>query len=137
VFTEYQKDIFRIFSILNIFTLTSLYEPFGRVIIEAMASYVPVIAFSTGGVPEIIIHGQTGILVEVGNYKQMAQEVVSLARNGERRKRIAALAYERVKSAFTLERTIKEIEKLFCEAVKKNSWIIVSIFSILGIPLLS
>lgn len=113
IFIEYQKDLFKIISILDIFTLTSLHEHFGRVIIESMACKIPVIAFNTGGVSEIIIDNKTGFLIEPNNYENLAKKIIELLKNKEIRNYFGNAGFEKVNELFTLDKTIKKVEELF------------------------
>ncbi|MFH1613295.1 MAG: glycosyltransferase family 4 protein [bacterium] len=113
IFIEYQKDLFKIISILDIFTLTSIHEHFGRVIIEAMACKIPVIAFNTGGVSEIIIDNKTGFLIEPNNYKKLAKKIIELLKNNEMKNNFGNAGFKRVNELFNLNETIKKVEELF------------------------
>ena len=80
-FTGYSTDLPRIFSQCDIFVLTSLNEGFGRVIVEAMASGLPVISTKVGGVPEIIEDGVNGILVAPNDHYAFANAIKTLGKN--------------------------------------------------------
>lgn len=64
IITGLRRDVERFYRIFDIFILPSEWEPFGNVLVEAMAFGVPVIATTVGGIPEIIKHGFNGILIE-------------------------------------------------------------------------
>ncbi|MBY0050081.1 glycosyltransferase, partial [Priestia aryabhattai] len=63
---------------LDGFVHSSLYEGLGYTIIEAMASEVPVVASSVGGVKEFVFDGETGLIVEPGNPALLAQAMERL-----------------------------------------------------------
>jgi glycosyltransferase involved in cell wall biosynthesis len=67
-------------------------EPFGMVVLEAMALAKPVIASRTGGPEELIEHGRTGILVAPGDDRTLANEISALARSAERRRELGVAA---------------------------------------------
>src|SRR5206468_12783338 len=60
----------------NLFLLPSEAESFGMAALEAMASEVPVIATATGGLPEVVAHGETGYLLPVGDIDAMAERAI-------------------------------------------------------------
>lgn len=65
--------------------IPSVTEPFGRVVIEAFACEVPVIATNVGGIPEIITNGETGLLVEYGDEEEMALAIQQILQDSELR----------------------------------------------------
>jgi N-acetyl-alpha-D-glucosaminyl L-malate synthase BshA len=71
-------DVERILSMSDVFLLPSESESFGLAALEAMASYVPVVATLTGGIPEVIDHGECGYLEPVGDTKAMARDVLNI-----------------------------------------------------------
>lgn len=83
--------------------LPSYYETFGVAVIEAMSYGLPVVAFSSGAIPEIIENGITGILVPPGDTHCLAQAVVTLMRNPELRKDMGAAAKQKVAECYDAE----------------------------------
>jgi starch synthase len=59
-----REDLIRLHSHASVFVCPSIYEPFGLVILEAMACETPVVASRVGGIPEIVVEGETGYLVD-------------------------------------------------------------------------
>ncbi len=78
-------DLVALYQRAKFVVVPSYYEPFGIVALEAMACARPVIASRTGGLAEIVSDGVNGFLVEVGNHLQLAQRMVNLIQDGERR----------------------------------------------------
>lgn len=72
-FTGHRSDIYRILPELDVLLLTSLEEGLGSVILDAFASKVPVVATNTGGIPELVLSGKTGMLAPVGDYIAIAE----------------------------------------------------------------
>ncbi|MCX5815370.1 MAG: glycosyltransferase family 4 protein [Proteobacteria bacterium] len=78
-FIPFQENIVRVYEALDLLVLPSLCEPFGRVIVEAMAMGKPVVATAAGGALEIVEDGITGLLVPPGNIDAMAEAILKLA----------------------------------------------------------
>ncbi|MFC1580659.1 glycosyltransferase family 4 protein [Thermodesulfobacteriota bacterium] len=81
----------------DVMVLPSENEPFGRVLVEAMASGVPVVASGSGGIPEIIRHKRDGLLVYSGNKDEFAQAVINIFKNHHLRKKLILSGLERSK----------------------------------------
>ena len=90
-------------------------EPFGRVLIEAMACRRPVVAFRSGAVPEIVVDGSTGLLVPFGDTVGMAEAVVDLVRNRTRAEAYGEAGRHRVEGRFTLAASTRGIEAVYGE----------------------
>ena len=88
-------------------------EPFGRVLIEAMAMQVPVIAFSGGGPDEIIDHGKTGILVPAAGTNDMAAAAVRLLADPDARQAMGSAARERARLHFDSVANVQQIEQVY------------------------
>ena len=111
-FTGYRSDIPELLSRHDIFILTSLNEGFGRVLVEAMACGLVIIATKVGGVPEIIQEGVNGLLIEPRNYNQLAESIVYLAQNRDKCREIGK---KNIKNAefYSLNRYIKRVIKIY------------------------
>jgi glycosyltransferase involved in cell wall biosynthesis len=79
VLTGFQKNIAGIIKQLDCFLFTSHTEGFGTSILDAMACHVPVVATRTGGIPEIVLHGHTGLLAPVKNAEALADCLIKVA----------------------------------------------------------
>lgn len=82
-FFGYRTDLPKIFANCDIFVLTSLNEGFGRVLVEAMASGLAIIATKVGGVPEIITDGINGLLIPSDKPDELSKAIVTLYQNPE------------------------------------------------------
>jgi glycosyltransferase involved in cell wall biosynthesis len=81
LFVGKRLDLENVYSLFDVFVLSSRNEGFGTVILEAMQSDVPVVATSVGGVPEIITHAVTGLLVPPESPHELAAAVMKLLQN--------------------------------------------------------
>ncbi|MGB9831272.1 MAG: glycosyltransferase family 4 protein, partial [Fervidicoccus fontis] len=87
-------------------------EPFSMVALEAMAMGKPVVAYSSGGLREIIENKKTGLLVAKGDLRALTEAVEYLINNPEEAYKIGLRARDRVRSVFTADRMIIEYEKI-------------------------
>lgn len=88
-------DLVALYQRAKLVVVPSYYEPFGIVALEAMACGRPVIASRTGGLAEIVNDGVNGFLVEIANHLQLAQRMVSLIQDDERRQAMGQAARAR------------------------------------------
>jgi glycosyltransferase involved in cell wall biosynthesis len=91
-------------------------EPFGRVVAEAMAAGVPVIASRSGGVPEIVRDGVDGLLYPMGDMEALSKAITDLASDPERRESMGRSGRERMSADFPPEKTIDAVEAVFASA---------------------
>jgi glycosyltransferase involved in cell wall biosynthesis len=113
-FTGFRSDVSEIMAASDIIVHSSSEpEPFGRVIIEAMAAGRPVIATAAGGVPEIIEDRVNGILVPPRNPSLMAAAIQELLRHPEQAKQIAERASRYVREHFSPERHVKAVQSVY------------------------
>ncbi|WP_127490878.1 glycosyltransferase family 4 protein [Paenibacillus glycanilyticus] len=120
-FTGFRNDVDQLCCAADLLLLCSENEPFGRVIIEAMAQGTPVIATSGGGVGEIIEHGRSGLLYETGNIPQLADSVRSLLNNDRLRKQISINSVERVSGHFSIDQAAAKTERVYAQMVGEKT----------------
>lgn len=98
----------------SIMVLPSVNEAFGRVVVEAMACGVAVIAFRSGGIPEIITHMRNGILVPEMDAGAFAQAIGQIINDQQLRHSLSDEAKRRA-DFFTIEKTVENISSVFDE----------------------
>jgi glycosyltransferase involved in cell wall biosynthesis len=101
----------------DILLLPSENEPFGRVIVEAMACGVPVVATRSGGAPEIVRHGKDGLLVTAGDVDGIADAMVRILTNSNLRRHLSQSVFKR-SEIFNLGTHIGKMTKVFEEIIK-------------------
>lgn len=112
-YTGFRHDIERFLAAIDVFALPSkTYESFGMVIIEAMAAGKPVIGTALGGIPEIITHEETGILVQPGNPAELASAIEILILNPLLREKLVRQADKKVEDLFTAEASARQLIEL-------------------------
>ena len=85
-------------------------------VLEAMASSLPCIGSSAGGVPEIISHQEDGLLVTPGSVGELRAAIKRLACDGTERKRMGERAREKVRLEFDLERSVEELKAILLQS---------------------
>jgi glycosyltransferase involved in cell wall biosynthesis len=108
-----RSDIPYLLKASDVFVLPSMHEAFGLVLLEAMMAELPVIATSRGGVPEIITHGESGILIEPRNSQAIANAIENLIDDPEMAKKISKAGQKRAREKFDLKRMVEETEDLY------------------------
>jgi glycosyltransferase involved in cell wall biosynthesis len=116
-FLGWQDKMCEVWPKINCLVHTADREPFGRVIVEAMAHRVPVIAVGTCGPSEIIQNNKTGILVQVDDVKGLSEAMVRIARHREFADALANAGYEHVMSSFTADKTAARIQEVYKEVL--------------------
>ena len=118
-FLGIRSDIARLLAAMDVLTVPSQWETFGLVVIEAMAMGTPVVAARVGGIPEIVVEGETGLLVE-RDAAAFARAVVSLLQNPARRASMGLAGQARVQERFTADVMLDRIEDVYGEAVQSR-----------------
>ncbi len=112
-FLGFQKNIREIISQINILVHPAINEPFGRVIIEAMAMEKPVVAYNCGGPKEIIENNKTGFLIEPFNFISLGKTVNALLENDNLSITIGKAARIRIIEKFNITTHVKKMEEVF------------------------
>jgi len=92
-------------------------ETLGMVFLEAMAMRVPPVSFHSGGIPEVIVHGETGFLAEERNVDQLAHYLTLLLGNPALRNKMGEAGRRRVEQEFNLEKQNAKLEALYDEVI--------------------
>jgi glycosyltransferase involved in cell wall biosynthesis len=112
-FVGFRADATDVIAAADLFLLPSPGEPFGLVLLEAMALARPVLATAAGGPLEIVVDGQTGRLVPPSNPAAMAAAVIELLRRPEQLREMGAAGLERFRRCFTADRMAAATEALY------------------------
>ncbi|MCM3718908.1 N-acetyl-alpha-D-glucosaminyl L-malate synthase BshA [Fictibacillus phosphorivorans] len=118
LFLGKQENVGELFSICDLKLLLSEKESFGLVLLEAMACGVPVIGTNIGGLPEVIVDGETGYMVEVGDTDAVAAKAISLLRDEDKLNRFRENAVLHVRENFLSEKIVSEYEEIYNSLVK-------------------
>jgi len=107
-FLGIREDVPDLLAASDVFVLPSLYEGLGLVYLEAMAASRPVLATRSSAIPEVVVEGETGHLVEIGDDAALAESWGRLAADPERSRRFGVAGRRRVEAVFGLDRMIDE-----------------------------
>src|SRR4030095_7033592 len=108
-----REDVPALMSAFDLLVLNSTVEPFGLVVLEAMASKTPIVAANSGGIPEIVRHGKNGLLVGQGNSQQLVDSIIYLAQRPDARARMSNQANEDVETHFSHTRVLAELQGFY------------------------
>lgn len=120
LFSGMRRDIDRMLAIMDIFVLPSLYEGFGISIIEAMAAGKAVIATAVGGIPEIIVDGQTGVLVPPNDPVALAVAIKDLLDHPTKAHFLGIQGQKRALENFSIESKVKQHEGLYWSLLNRT-----------------
>lgn len=119
-FLGFREDVPRILSSLDLFVLSSYLEGLGSSILEAMACRLPVVATRTGGIPEVVIHRQTGLLVPPRSPSALAKAILKLYSDRELASRFGKKGYEVVHQRFSAESMADKMISLYQKLAAKK-----------------
>jgi glycosyltransferase involved in cell wall biosynthesis len=107
------KDAGMYMKAFDIFLLTSITEALGYVVLEAGYAGLPVVATAVGGIPEVIKHGETGLLAKSRDAKDIRDKLYTMIHEKELREKLAKQLHESVLDKFTLDVTIQKTVALY------------------------
>jgi alpha-maltose-1-phosphate synthase len=99
-----RDDVVQLYSHAACFVCPSVYEPFGLINLEAMACGTPVVASAVGGIPEVVVDGETGLLVPPGDPGILAAALGRLLADAGRGAKLGSAGRQRVEDRFSWER---------------------------------
>jgi len=118
-----RNDVFELLTEMSLLCVTSTYEPLGRVILEAQLARCPVIAPTTGGAPEIVSDGRTGIQFDTLAADApdcLARSIIQLLDDRPLRQRLAANASEQVRRTFAGPEPVRRLEQILRDLAVSN-----------------
>jgi len=117
IFAGYQKEVGKYLKAFDIFVLASKKEGLGTSVLDAQSIGLPVIAAKAGGIPEMIENGVNGILVDKQNHEELANAILELVHDPEKRNLIGKNGKETV-SKFSIENTVEKNINLYKELLE-------------------
>lgn len=114
-FLGFREDVAELFQVFDVFALSSSDEGFSLATVQAMASGIPVVATRSGGPEEIVVHGQTGLLVPPGDPGALADGLARVLETPDEGRRWAVAGRERATSTFSTGAMLRAYEDLYLE----------------------
>ncbi len=120
-FAGWRDDVADVLALADVFVLPSESEGFGRVLVEAMAMGRAVVATAVGGVPDIVVAGETGLLVEPSDPGALAGAVMALLDDPARAARLGTAGRARAESTFSLGAHVDAVARLYEEVLGRGA----------------
>jgi len=121
LFLGKQENVGELFSICDLKLLLSEKESFGLVLLEAMACGVPVIGTNIGGIPEVIVDGETGYMVELGSPESVAEKAIALLQDEEKLMAFRENSARHVKENFLSDKIVSIYEDIYYSLIEDRS----------------
>jgi glycosyltransferase involved in cell wall biosynthesis len=109
----FRADVADLLRLSDLLVLPSTDEPFGRVLIEAMAVGLPVVATASGGAPEIVVDGATGLLAPPSDAGALADAIAELLSDPPRARAMGAAGRVRALERFDVRRVARQVQNLY------------------------
>lgn len=112
-----QEAVVDILNASDLFIMPSQSESFGLSALEAMSCGLPTISTSIGGLPELVVHAETGFIAEIGDIDRMAKYAIDLLSNENKYKLFSDKARMRAENCFNKEKIVEEYEKHYIKVL--------------------
>ncbi len=132
LFAGARRDVADLLPLTDVFVLPSLSEGFGIAIVEAMAAGRPVVATAVGGIPEIVLQGETGLLVPPGDPGALAGAVRQLLEQPDRAAAMGAKGRQRARERFSIATVVRRHEDLYETLIARHAASVPAYRQVLG-----
>jgi glycosyltransferase involved in cell wall biosynthesis len=109
----FRPDVLSLHKAFDIFVMSSVTEGLGTSLLDAMAAGKPVVATTAGGIPEVVVDGETGFLVPSRDHDAMAAAIVKLLKDDALRNRMGEAGRARARTVFSAERMVQETLRVY------------------------
>jgi len=120
IFTGYREDVEELMAVMDIFVLSSLREGLPRVLVQAAAVGIPLIAFNVDGVPEIVKNNYNGFLVRPKDVDQLTDSIIRYVDNKELINLYGQRGREFVKGKWSIEDMVNKIDKVYQSLIREK-----------------
>ena len=125
ILTGLTRDVQSYLSIMDVFLITSLWEGLPRTVLQAMAMGIPVVAYKSGGIPEVVNDGISGYLCNPGDIDEMTKKTILLLKNPIMREEMGRKGRSMISNEFDLQVMIKQVSQLYFDLLNQkqiNLW---------------
>jgi glycosyltransferase involved in cell wall biosynthesis len=119
ILAGFRPDVLSVHKAFDIFVMSSVTEGLGTSLLDAMASAKPIVATTAGGIPEVVVEGDTGFLVPPRDHRAMADALVKLLKDAGLRKRMGHAGLLRARKKFSADRMVQETLKVYTRVAKQ------------------
>jgi glycosyltransferase involved in cell wall biosynthesis len=109
----FRPDVLSLHKAFDIFVMSSVTEGLGTSLLDAMASGTPVVATAAGGIPEVVVEGETGFIVPPRDHDAMADALVRLLKDEKLRQRMGHAGLLRARRRFSADRMVQETLRVY------------------------
>jgi len=109
----FRTDVLSLLKAFDVFVMSSVTEGLGTSLLDAMAAARPIVATRAGGIPEVVIDEETGLLVPIRDHERLAGAIVRLLKDRDLRERLALAALDRVRAEFSVNRMVEQTIALY------------------------
>ena len=113
----FRTDVLSLMKTADIFVMSSVMEGLGTSLLDAMACARPIVATDAGGIPEVVVHEETGLLVPPRDADQLADALVTLLKDETRARQYGAAGYERVHHTFSVEHMVNQTVSVYRDVI--------------------
>lgn len=117
-FSGFQEDVIKNLKELDLYIQPSLSESFGQSIVQAMSVGLPVVATRSGGIPELVTEGKSGLLVKPASPSELVSAILKLLRDKKLAQKMGEVARKESMVRFNLKDMIGDVEKLYEKVVE-------------------
>ncbi len=104
----FRTDVLSLLKAFDVFVMSSVTEGLGTSLLDAMAASRPIVATRAGGIPEVVIDEQTGLLVPPRDHDRLAAAILRVLKDASLRERLAVAGLTRVRAEFSVDRMVDE-----------------------------
>lgn len=115
----FRPDILSLHKAFDIFVMSSVTEGLGTSLLDAMACGKPIVATTAGGIPEVVVDGETGLLVPPRDHEAMADAIVRLLEDAKLRRTMGDAGLARVRERFSGERMVQDTLRVYQMVAKR------------------